>query len=39
MFQVPNRFYEPDGRVLDFMGNDWDKTWGTRDQRLETGNT
>ena len=37
MFQVPNRFYEPDGRVLDFLGNDWEKTWGTRDQRLETG--
>ena len=28
MFQVPNRFYEPDGRVLDFLGNDWEETWG-----------
>ena len=30
MFQVPNRFYEPDGRVLDFLGNDWEKTWGEK---------
>jgi anti-sigma factor ChrR (cupin superfamily) len=30
MFQVPNRFYEPDGRVLDFMGNDWEKTWSEK---------
>src|SRR5262245_18324643 len=30
MFQVPNRFYESDGRVLDFLGNEWEKTWGTK---------
>jgi len=28
MFQMPNRFYEKDGKVVDFLGNDWDKTWG-----------
>ena len=28
MFQMPNRFHEPDGRVLDFLGNDWQKQWG-----------
>jgi anti-sigma factor ChrR (cupin superfamily) len=28
MFQMPNRFHEPDGRVLDFLGNDWEKQWG-----------
>lgn len=28
MFQIPNRFYEPDGREVDFLGNDWEKTWG-----------
>jgi anti-sigma factor ChrR (cupin superfamily) len=28
MFQVPNRFYEADGRETDFLGNDWQKTWG-----------
>ena len=28
MFQVPNRFHEPDGRVLDFLGDDWEKRWG-----------
>jgi anti-sigma factor ChrR (cupin superfamily) len=30
MFQAPNRFYEPDGRVLDFLGNDWERTWGSK---------
>jgi len=28
MFQMPNRFHEPDGRVADFLGNDWEKAWG-----------
>jgi len=28
MFQVPNRFFEPGGRVVDFLGNDWETTWG-----------
>jgi anti-sigma factor ChrR (cupin superfamily) len=28
MFQMPNRFHETDGRVLDFIGNDWQKQWG-----------
>jgi hypothetical protein len=28
MFQVPNRFYEADGRETDFLGNDWHRTWG-----------
>ena len=28
IFQVPNRFYEADGRETDFLGNDWEKTWG-----------
>jgi len=28
MFQMPNRFYEQDGRVVDFLGNDWQKAWG-----------
>lgn len=28
MFQVPNRFYDADGRATDFLGNDWQKTWG-----------
>ena len=27
MFQVPNKFFQPDGRVTDFLGNDWDKAW------------
>lgn len=28
IFQAPNKFYQPDGRVTDFLGNDWEKTWG-----------
>jgi anti-sigma factor ChrR (cupin superfamily) len=36
MFQIPNRFYEMDGREIDFLGNDWQKAWGTAYERLET---
>ena len=28
MFQIPNRFFQPDGRETDFLGNDWQKSWG-----------
>jgi len=28
MFQLPNKFFQADGRVLDFLGNDWEKAWG-----------
>lgn len=28
MFQIPNRFFEADGRELDFLGNEWEQTWG-----------
>jgi anti-sigma factor ChrR (cupin superfamily) len=28
MFQVPNKFFEGDGRVTDARGNDWQKSWG-----------
>lgn len=28
MFQMPNRFYEKDGKVVDFLGNEWQKKWG-----------
>jgi anti-sigma factor ChrR (cupin superfamily) len=27
IFQVPNRFYEKDGRVTDITGEDWAKSW------------
>jgi len=40
MFQMPNRFYERDGRVVDFMGNDWQRAWGAvvaRGMRAEGG--
>jgi anti-sigma factor ChrR (cupin superfamily) len=33
IFQIPNKFFEADGRVVDPAGQDWDETWGhTRDQ-------
>jgi len=27
MFQIPNRFFQPDGKVVDALGSDWEKTW------------
>jgi len=34
MFQLPNRFFEPDGRELDIGGKDWDAAWGPALQRF-----
>ena len=28
MFQIPNKFYERDGRVTDIGGQDWEDVWG-----------
>jgi anti-sigma factor ChrR (cupin superfamily) len=28
IFQVPNKFFAADGRVINSVGNDWDETWG-----------
>jgi anti-sigma factor ChrR (cupin superfamily) len=28
IFQIPNRFYERDGRVTDVSGADWESVWG-----------
>lgn len=28
MFQIPNKFYEKDGRVTDSSGKDWEEVWG-----------
>jgi anti-sigma factor ChrR (cupin superfamily) len=28
IFQMPNKFFQADGRVTDAVGNDWEKTWG-----------
>jgi anti-sigma factor ChrR (cupin superfamily) len=28
MFQIPNKFFERDGRVTDLSGKDWDALWG-----------
>ena len=27
IFQIPNRFYERDGRETDVLGQDWDAAW------------
>ena len=27
MFQMPNKFFQPDGRITDFLGRDWQETW------------
>ena len=28
MFQIPNRFFEKDGRETDVTGQDWEQAWG-----------
>jgi anti-sigma factor ChrR (cupin superfamily) len=28
MFQIPNKFYERDGRTTDSSGKDWESVWG-----------
>ena len=28
IFQIPNKFFEKDGRVTDPAGKDWDEVWG-----------
>ncbi len=33
VFQIPNKFFEADGRVVDMVGNDWETKWGTALQR------
>jgi anti-sigma factor ChrR (cupin superfamily) len=35
MFQMPNRFFQANGRIVDFLGNDWEKTWGAAYARQE----
>lgn len=35
MFQMPNRFFEQDGKVTDFVGNDWEATWGEAHERQQ----
>jgi anti-sigma factor ChrR (cupin superfamily) len=32
IFQVPNKFYEEDGRVTDVNGADWMEMWGANDR-------
>jgi hypothetical protein len=28
IFQIPNKFYEKDGKVVDLVGDDWGLKWG-----------
>jgi hypothetical protein len=28
IFQVPNKFFERDGRITDISGADWESLWG-----------
>ena len=28
MFQTPNKFFQADGSITDFLGCDWQETWG-----------
>lgn len=32
-FQMPNKFFEENGEVLDFLGKDWEAEWGTAQAR------
>ena len=29
IFQIPNKFYEKNGRVVDLLGQDWEERWRT----------
>ncbi|MDH3319572.1 MAG: cupin domain-containing protein [Betaproteobacteria bacterium] len=35
MFQIPNRFFQADGAVRDFVGGEWEKNWGDALRRHE----
>jgi quercetin dioxygenase-like cupin family protein len=38
MFLIPNRFFGTDGRSVDFLGQDWEKTWGEANARQDQAN-
>ena len=35
VFQMPNRFFKANGKVEDFLGNDWEQKWGKVMERQE----
>jgi len=37
MFQIPNRFFSPEGKAVDPLGNDWERVWGEALRRHEAG--
>jgi hypothetical protein len=36
MFQVPNKFFETDGRVTDATGADWNEVWGDQESGVRS---
>ena len=34
MFQLPNKFFLDDGKVVDFLGKDWEEGWSTASNAL-----
>lgn len=37
MFQIPNRFFNAEGKAVDPRGNDWESVWGEVLRRQEVG--
>lgn len=37
IFQMPNKFFEANGDVIDFLGKDWETTWGTAYAQAQKG--
>ncbi len=35
IFQIPNRFFQADGKVVDFAGNAWEPIWADALARQE----
>lgn len=35
VFRMPNRFFEDNGAELDFLGQDWDQSWGDAHKRQQ----
>ena len=35
-FQMPNKFFQPDGTVVDFLGHDWEEHWGAANARQQS---
>lgn len=38
-FQMPNKFFDADGAVVDFLGKDWEAVWGEAYERATAAKT